>query len=49
MPISQRKNQKEIETEGTAKEKQLNKEVVEQILLEARIVARWAKKPFYIS
>ncbi len=51
MPISQEKRQKEMKTktEKAVDQKQLDREVAEQILLEAKIVARWAKKPFYIS
>ena len=49
MPFSQGRSKKEIETEKAVNENQLDRRVVEQILLEARIVARWAKKPFYIS
>ena len=34
--------------EGTKKERAVNRDA-EQVLREAEIIARWAKKPFYIS
>ena len=49
MPISQGRSQNEIETEKAVNENQLNGDSAKQILIDARIIARWAKKPFYIS
>lgn len=49
MPIKQRRDQKKVKTETTVNENQVDWKDVEQILLEAKIVARWAKNPFYIS
>lgn len=49
MSISEGRSKREAETETADNENQIDWKVVEQILLEARIVARWARKPFYIS
>jgi len=49
MPTRQRRDKKKNRRDKEANGNEVEWKDIEQILLEAEIIARWAKNPFYIT